>query len=163
MLVGEGVGRLGEACSFDGGSVGVVRVGNRAAAGSAGVTLHGSSFGLGGYSGRVRVGLSGCEASEWVSDSAVKCRVSSGVRGTRGVSVTVGERVGSVSEAYSFDAATLSVLRVGNRAATGSASVTVQGAGFGLVDYSGGVRVGLSACEASEWVSGSNEVCRVSA
>ena len=162
VTVGERVGSVSEAYSFDAATLSVLRVGNRAATGSASVTVQGAGFGLVDYSGGVRVGLSGCEASEWVSDSSVQCRVSSGVRGTRGVSVTVGERVGSVSEAYSFDIPSLSSMKLGNQWAYGAASVTVQGAGFVLVDYSGGARLGLSACEATDWVSDSSVRCRVS-
>ena len=41
----------------------------------------------------------------------------------------------------------------GNRGGTGSASVTVRGAGLGLVAYTSMVRSGATGCEGTEWES----------
>jgi hypothetical protein len=49
-----------------------------------------------------------------------------------------------------------------NRAGTGLASVTVQGANFGIARYTQVARVGVTACEATDWFSASSVVCRVS-
>ncbi len=59
------------------------------------------------------------------------------MRGTVRVSVTAGERVGSVLAAYSTDAGRMNVMQMGNRAGTGSTSVTVQGASMGLTTHTG--------------------------
>ena len=41
------------------------------------LTMTGTGFGLADYTSHVRIGEYGCEASAWVSDSAVRCKVSS--------------------------------------------------------------------------------------
>ena len=63
--------------------------------------------------------------------------MSHGGRGTRRVVMTAGEWGGSVTQAWSADMGMMSVMRREKRAGTGSASVTVHGAGMGLVTYTG--------------------------
>ena len=59
------------------------------------VSVIGRGYGSESKSVRVRVGGSVCGASDWVSDSSVLCgRVGSGVRGSRGVAVSLGGAVG---------------------------------------------------------------------
>ena len=91
MVVAVGVRRLtvSEAFSFDASSLNVPTRENRAATGSASVTVHGSSSGNHVYTQAGRVGDTACEATDWTADSAVACKVSSGVRGTRRVVTTV--------------------------------------------------------------------------
>jgi hypothetical protein len=40
-----------------------------------------------------------------------------------------------------------------------SVSLTVVGSGLGALDYTGASRVGVTACEASEWLSDSSMQC----
>ena len=62
------------------GVVGIKVVG----AGGAPMTLLGGSRGgRAGYTLRAREGQTGCEATEWVSDSSVRCERGQGVGGTR--------------------------------------------------------------------------------
>eukprot|EP00961_Rhodomonas_salina_P191512 2584698-Rhodomonas_salina.1 len=67
--------------------------------------------------------------------------------------MTVGGRVGSVSEGVSFEIGSVSVLRRTNMAGTGSASVTLQGTSLAHGVYSGSARVGATGCERTEWGS----------
>jgi hypothetical protein len=90
-------------------------------------------MGLVTYTGRGREGETGCEATEWQSETSVRCVVTHGARGTRRVVMTVGERGGSVTQGWSVDLGGLSVMRRQNWAGTGSASVTVHGSSMGLV------------------------------
>ena len=106
---------------------------NRAGTGSASVTVHGAGMGLVTYTGRAREGQTGCEATEWESETSVRCLESHGGRGTRRVVMTAGERGGSVTQAWSGDVGMMSVIDGSNRGGTGSGSVTVHGAGMGLV------------------------------
>ena len=85
------------------------------------------------YSGRARMGKTGAEGTEWVSDTTVVCKVAGGVEGSLMVVMSVGERSGSTTEASSYDVGTGSSWRVGNEATTGAASVSVMGASFGSV------------------------------
>ena len=69
--------------------------GNRAGTGSASVTVHGASMGLVAYTAMGRVGQTGCEGTEWESETSVRCMVGHGARGTRRVVMTAGERAGA--------------------------------------------------------------------
>ena len=81
-----------EGWSADVAGLSMVRRSNRAGTGSASVTVHGASMGLVTYTGRAREGQTGCEATEWESETSVRCMVAHGARGTRRVVMTVGER-----------------------------------------------------------------------
>jgi hypothetical protein len=85
------------------------------------------------YSGRVRVGTTVAVGTEWLSDTTLVCKVAGGTEGSLMVVMSVGERVGSSTEASSYDVGTGSSWRAGNVATTGGASVSVMGAGFGSV------------------------------
>ena len=81
--------------------------------------------------------------------------------GTKRAVLSVGQRTGSVSRAWSVDAAAVSVIRGGNKAGTGSAWVTVHGAGLGLESSTGKVRMGHTGCQASVWQSDTALTCRM--
>jgi hypothetical protein len=83
-------------------------------------------MGLATYTGRGREGETGCEATEWESETSVRCMVSGGGRGTRRGMMTVGERGGSMTGGWSVDGGGMSVVRGQNRGGTGSGSVTIQ-------------------------------------
>ena len=125
------------------------------------MTVHGAGLGLLAYTAMGREGHTGCEGTEWESETSVRCLMGHGARGTRRVAMTAGERSGSMSEGYSVDGGSMSVMRRENRAGTGSASVTVQGSGLGLVAYTGMVRSGETGCEGTEWESETSVRCLV--
>merc|ERR1719506_951768 len=98
--------------------------GNRGGTGSASMTVHGASMGLVAYTGKARHGHdTGCEATEWESETSVRCLVGHGSRGTRRVVMTGGDRGASMTEGWSWDMAGMSVAGRGNRGGTGSASM----------------------------------------
>ena len=68
---------------------------NRAQTGSASVTIHGANLGLVAFTAMGRVGQTGCEGTEWESETSVRCLVGHGARGTRRVVMTAGEREGA--------------------------------------------------------------------
>ncbi len=71
------------------------------------MTVNGWSMGKTGYTGRARGVHTGME---WVSASAVRCRVGEGGGGTRRAVVTAGGRAGRVTEAWSTDVPGVSVM-----------------------------------------------------
>ena len=83
------------------------------------------------YSGQGRVGQSGVQATGWVSDTSVVCKMSGGVGGSLVVGVTAGGRAGSVSESLSLDGSEASSVLGANVAATGGGSMSVSGADLG--------------------------------
>jgi hypothetical protein len=82
-----------------------------------------------------------------------------GAGGTRRSVMTVGQRIGSVSKAWSVDAMSMSRTRRGNRAGTGSASMTVHGSSVGTVTYTVRGRIGHTACEGTDWQSETSVRC----
>ena len=142
VSVGEQSGTGAGVVSYDvPGVSGSVRM-NLAVTGGVETTVVGSGYGGVSYSASVRVGGSGCEASEWASGTSVVCVGSAGgVGGTRRVAVSVGSQVGSGTGFVSYDGASVSSVCGDNVGATGSVSVTIVGGQYGASDYSSGVRV----------------------
>ncbi|KAJ1465477.1 hypothetical protein T484DRAFT_1864633, partial [Baffinella frigidus] len=149
---------------------------NMPSTGSASVTVVGSGLGRSDYTGASRIGSTACEASEWESDSSMRCLSSGGVFGTLRVAVTAAARAGSVTEGLSYDSPALvggqnatalahnedaanATLTPGNIPSMGAISITVVGSGLGVADYSAAARFGDTGCEASEWVSDSSIMC----
>jgi hypothetical protein len=107
---------------------------NGAETGSASVTVHGSGLGLAALTAMGRAGQTGCEGTEWESETSVRCMVGGqGTRGTAAALVTAGERGESMTEGYSIDGGSMSAASHNNVAGTGSTSVTVHGTSMGLV------------------------------
>merc|ERR1712162_50475 len=113
MTAGERGGSMSEAYSVEVAGMSVMRRGNASG------TVHGSSLGLVGMTAMVRSGQTGCEGTEWESETSVRCLAGHGGQGTRRVTMTAGERSGSMSEAYSVDVGSMSTMRRDNSAGTG--------------------------------------------
>jgi len=139
-----------------------IQIVNRDPLGSTWVTVHGAGMGIIAYTGRAREGHSGCEATEWASETSVRCLVTHTGRRTQCVVVTAGMHEGSMMQAWSLDLASISLVRWINRAGIGSLMLTVHGASMGQVTYTGKVRVGHTGCEATEWASETSMRCKVS-
>jgi hypothetical protein len=190
-------GSLTQAWSYDAAEVSAVGAGsNGPSSGCVSVTVAGQGLGSRGYSGAARVGRgsasegdmtggTACEASRWLSSSSAVCKVGGGVgggarRGPAGIQgqglpvvVSAGLQCGSLTQAWSYDAAEVSAVGAGsNGPSSGCVSVTVAGQGLGSRGYSGAARVGRgsasegdmtggTACEASRWLSSSSAVCKV--
>ena len=108
-------------------------------------------------------GSTASEATDWLSDTALVLKMARKAAGTHLFSLTAGARVSSVSEAVSYDRAMLVAVVAFEEAATGSKSVTVLGNGLGAVNVTGytqGVRIGFTACEATDWISSTTVYCR---
>ena len=86
--------------------------GNRGGTGSASVTVHGSSLGLVAFTALGRMGQTGCEGTEWESETSVRCRVGQGIRGTRRVAMTAGYRTQGLNGSALVLAAAPSSLRL---------------------------------------------------
>ena len=97
ITAGERGGSVTEGWSVDLGGVSMVRLQNQAGTGSASVTVHGASMGLDGLTAMVRSGETGCEGTEWESETSVRCKVGHGAWGTRRVVMTEEERPGRLS------------------------------------------------------------------
>ena len=99
-------------------------------------------------------------------------QVVSGQRATLRVSITAGGRVGTTSEMASYDLPSIGrsildndeaprAVSPGNRASTGSVSITIVGTLLATADYTAVARIHHTACEASVWESATSLACRV--
>jgi hypothetical protein len=161
MTAGGRGGSVTQGWSMDTAGLSRMRRMNRAAAGSASMTVHGSGMGVVAHSVRGRTGHTGCEGSVWQSETSVRCLVGHGSGGTRRVVMTLGARGGSVTQGWSIDTAGLSRMQRVNRAGTGSASMTVHGSGMGVVVHTVRGRGGHTGCEGTVWESETSVRCLV--
>ena len=152
------------------------------AAVSGGTTLNvtGADFGQSGdYSRGGRWGGTAVEASEWVADSAMLCKVAAGVCSSLPAVMTVMQNWGGTFEsAYGYDVpwvtSGLVVTDVGdfentflNGPTAGGTTISMLGFNFGMNDYSAVGRVlsilNGTTCEATSWVSVTTTACRAPA
>jgi hypothetical protein len=162
MTAGERAGTATDAFSFDRPVISLVSRINHVTTGSVSLTLHGSSFwSLSDASLRARVESTACESSVWKSTTTMMCRASSGVGGTRRVFVTVGQSIGSLTEAFSYCVPQISILSSQNCPAQGNCVVQIYGSGFGQTDFSTRARIGRTACIATPWTSESAIMCKI--
>ena len=161
VTVGSRRGSLSQAWSADMGSISVLHQSNHAVTGAVSVTVHGTGLSFARLTSRARLSRTGGEATDWGSQTSVVCRVGHASKGTRRVVMTVGQGSGSVSQAWSVDVDAISRIRQANRAGSGSASVTVYGAGMGKVRLTAKGQVGHTGCEGTSWESGTSVRCRV--
>jgi len=112
------------------------------------------------YTVRGRAGHTGCEGTDWQSETSVRCSIGyvTSVRTIR-LMFTVGVRLGSVSNGFSVDFSLLSVSRRKNSPRTGSVSITLHGVGFGLALSTARSRIGISSCESTGWESETSMRC----
>ena len=160
---GERGGTRTEVISFDGVGLSSTLKHNWPATGASSMTVLGANMDLQDPSSSMRVARTGCESTEWVSESAVTCQHAAGQGGSMWrLSVTVGERVGSLTDAYwySMDAPSVSQ-GFSNTAATGSGTVSIIGGGLGHASLTAGGRVGVTASEETRWVSDHVVICQV--
>ncbi len=83
------------------------------------------------YSGAVRVGRSGAEGSDWVSETSIVCKAAAGVEGSLSVVATSGVVAGSMTSGMSYDGSSVCVSSAANTRGGGGLSTTVIGGGFG--------------------------------
>jgi hypothetical protein len=109
---------------------------NGAATGSTCMTMSSVGLGLFGFSGVVgHAGHSPCQRTAWTSDTSVRCSVGNGGVGSRMVSLSIDNLVGSVSRFFSTDMLSASTVMQSNGASSGSISISVFYAQLGLTRY----------------------------
>jgi len=135
---------------------------NRATTGSTSVIVRGAGYGPIAFTIVMRVGATGCEATQWESDTEVYCMVTQGIRSSQQLSITGGILSSSTSSIFSFEGAVASSLLPSNAQATGSVFVTIMSIALGVTANSEGVRAGLSVSESTTWMSTSSVACRKS-
>jgi hypothetical protein len=152
---------MSQAWSVDRDAISLLRISNRAGTGSASVTVHGAGLGLVRTPVRGRAGHTGCEGTEWESETSVRCLASLWGVWHPSSGDDAGITGGSRSQAWSVDRDAISLTSSSNRAGTGAASVTVHGTGLSLTGLTSRVRLSWTGCEATDWGSETSVRCRV--
>ena len=108
----ERLASLTEAFSYDIPTALSVAVGNARALGAIEVTVSGRSLSPADLTARARVGGTGCELSQWISDSTMHCKTAAAEPdGTLRLHLTIAshDATATLTEAFSFDSAALRV------------------------------------------------------
>ncbi len=77
------------------------------------------------------MGSTAAEGTAWTSDSFVLCKVAGGLEGSSAVAFTGGQRLGTETDAGSYDLGWLSAASGSNVGKTGGVSLSLSGVGFG--------------------------------
>jgi len=125
-------------------------------------SVNGINFGIIGVSQSNRVGFTQSLASLWQSDSSISCITASGHPVIRLITLTVGQSTASLTRPNVDAGISLSGVMQSNVASSHDSLIALMGKFFGLASYSGSVRVELSACQLTEWVSESTILCKIS-
>jgi hypothetical protein len=134
---------------------------NNPVSGGGGMTIHGRNFGPSDSKPAVVIGESGCRLAEWISDTAVTCRVLPGVGGLHTVAVTVGRNVGTQTAAFSYDSPLSTFVSAPNAPTSGTTSITIFGMNFGNTASSAAATLVDSACKSLQYKSDTSIICAV--
>jgi len=108
---------------------------NSLTSGQVSTTISGANFAINSVSLRMREGGTACEATDWVSETSVMSKYAQGVSMTHTVAITAAIVVGSLTEAVSYDAPSVSSIAVTNMVTVATQTLTMSGANFGRVSY----------------------------
>ncbi|KAJ1478483.1 hypothetical protein T484DRAFT_1904516 [Baffinella frigidus] len=128
------------------------------------ILVRGSGLGHFDQSHAGRVGGTACAGSEWVSDSALVCRVAPSLSG--GLMPIVVSVVGEVSTStllFSYNGPVVLDALERSLSLVSASHVTLTGSGFGAHDYTVGASMGPFGCTATSWLSDSAIACKLAA
>jgi hypothetical protein len=101
----------------------------------------------------LRTAMTSSQSTNWISESSLSSRFSGGLQSTRLMAITLGIKVGTLTDTSSVDTSAISSIKKSNGSPTGSFSVTLTGKSFGTFALSNGARTGSSAAENTYWIS----------
>jgi len=115
------------------------------------------------YSGKVLIGGTSCEATRWNSESTILCKGTVGMHKSRGISITYGIQVSSLSAAITFETGNIVSGNSSSSYSTlGGDSVTIFGNSISQHDGSPVDSAGLTRAETTKWVSDSSLLSKLS-
>ena len=124
------------------------------------ILISGNDYGYVQSSVRTRMGSTDCAETIWVSASSLTCKLASGLALVQDIAVSVDVQVGTELTAFTYFRHILS-MESPNGKVTGGLSITIDGKYLGDVDYTPLLRMGDTACDATEWVSSLQVRCKV--
>ena len=163
FTAGRKAGSISSVFTFDAPLTSSLKPGNAMASGLGTITMAGDNFLLNDLTGAGRIGGTSCQATEWTSSTSLKCRLSPGIHPQLGLLATAGSpglAAGSLTLAFSYSAPSTSGSTVVNAPSLGGGTITLHGSSFGAFDYSQRIRIGGTACTASQWQLDGAVVCK---
>lgn len=152
-----------------------VAPGNSAVQDTRDVMLYGSNFGpaleVQGKFGigspetnpgeQIRIGDTQCQTIAYSSTTSVRCRVAHGVGRRHDVSLRINGYASTLAASFSYDVPrTLTVTPSSySPTTTVNTTLTITGRNFGSTEFEASVRVGVTTCGTSTWVSDSSIAC----
>ena len=117
------------------------------------VSVLGAGLGLVAYTVLGRIGQTGCEGTQWESETSVSCLTSYGVRGSQCVVLTAGNQIETFSHAISYHEPVLLNLSQSNLHYSSTFSVFLSGGNLGDSDMTVREQAGSTSLEATHWIS----------
>ena len=154
LTAGRKSGSVSSIFTFDSPLSSLLTQANIMTSGSGSVTLLGINFLHNEQTSAARMGGTACQATTWASSSSLICKVSPGVSFLLQTTLTMHSQKrasGTLSLAFSYSAPTASTSTIVNAPSAGGGMVTLRGRSFGAFDYSQRLRLGGTACSASQW------------
>ena len=148
---------------------------NIANTGSSILTVHGSSIGNSDFTSRIRISVSSCESTSWISATSVKCLISAGARMSLSGILTMGNTVASVTSAISYDIPSFMGTNLTfnvsvfdeehaatfpNSISSRGSVITVRGSFARQLDISPHTRAGATVSEYTRWHSDTSLECK---
>jgi len=148
--------------SFDSPTVTLV-FNNGVMTGGSYATITGLNFGSYEVTPSAQLGMTACGTTSWSTTTSLWCVTLQGIGIQLDSPVIVSQQVGTYQNAFSFDAAVVTLSYPPNLALTGKAMISVYGLNFGSLDYSPTTSIGSTQCDTANWMSVSSLKCLVKA
>jgi hypothetical protein len=120
----------------------------------------GNNYGFVQSTVRGRIGFTTCAETIWLSVSSLTCKLAAGLALVPTIAVSVVVQVGTDLTAFTYFRRILS-MESPNGKVTGGLSITIDGKYLGDADYTPQIRMGDTACDATEWISSVQVRCKV--
>jgi hypothetical protein len=126
---------------------------------SATLSLRGVNFAMSDPSASIRIGLTSCQTSSWVSTTAVLCLTPDGYAVQHTAAITIDGVPGSATQVFSYDSPAVTFVNRFNAPTSGSASLSVMGVNFATSNTTPSVVIGSTFCGSTSWTSTTAVIC----
>lgn len=123
------------------------------------ITLNGVNFVFTDISPTVTVGQTVCETSQWISETAIKCKAPPGTGRSHNVLLTSLVETATAQAMFTYDSPVVSQAADVAGNPSGGFSVTLSGTNFGVTNLGPSAYVGQTLCTQSQWISHSSVIC----
>jgi hypothetical protein len=124
------------------------------------VTVSGVNFGVSNLSPSVRMGVTLCQATTFVSNTAVRCQMLQGAGAALPIRLSLEGVSGTFMRAFTYDAPAVTLAAgATNMPNSAGVSITLSGINFGATDSNPKAGVGGTSCQISAWIAATSVSC----